>query len=84
MPTEIADPTSDQPQSADEILRNREANRKCDEIRALLPGLKRTVEAFGELHELLDEHEIAGDFDTWCRHEFGVIPELLLDATECL
>ena len=57
---------------------------KSSEIRALLPDLKRLVEAFGELHELLDEDDQVADFDTWCQHEFGVVPELLLDATERL
>ena len=59
-------------------------NAKCGEIRALLPDLKRLVEAFGELHELFDEQDQVGDFDEWCCHAFGVIPELLLDATERL
>ena len=59
-------------------------NAKCGEIRALLPDLKRLVEAFGELHELLDERGQVADFDTGCMHEFGVVPELLREATERL
>lgn len=59
-------------------------NAKCAEISALLPALKRTVEALGELHALLDEHDQVADFDTCCQREFGVIPELLREATERL
>lgn len=54
------------------------------QIRALLPETKRLVEAFGELHKLLAEHDQVADFDAWCQREFGVVPELLLDATERL
>ena len=57
---------------------------KSSQIRAQLPNLKRLVAAFGELHELLDEHEQVADFDLWCQREFGVIPELLREATERL
>lgn len=50
----------------------------------MLPGLQRLNEAFGELHELLDEDDQVADFDTWCLHQFGVVPELLLEATDRL
>ncbi|MEN9576650.1 MAG: hypothetical protein RL077_650 [Verrucomicrobiota bacterium] len=72
------------PSHEDNILRSPDYRRKCAKIRALLPELKRAVAAFGELHELLDEHDLVSDFDTWCQHQFGVVPELLREATERL
>lgn len=84
MTTPSAEPLADQPDGAEGNLQTREVNRKCDEIRTLLPELKRLAEAFGELHELLDEDDRVADFDLWCQHKFGVIPELLLEATERL
>lgn len=83
MKTKPADPTADHPNDGETDI-DTAINDKCAEIRALLPDLKRLVEAFGELHELLDEHEQVADFDLWCMHEFGVIPELLLEATDRL
>lgn len=83
MTMQRTDPTVEQP-NADESDIDTAINAKCVEIRALLPGLKRTVEAFGELHDVFDQQDQVGDFDGWCRHEFGVVPELLLEATERL
>lgn len=82
MTPQLDDPATDQPQPADEILQSPEIKQKCAEIRALLPALKRANEAFGELHELLDEDGQVPDFDMWCEHEFGVVPGLLLIAMD--
>lgn len=59
-------------------------NHKRTEIHALLPGLQRIIDAFGELRGLVDGTELAENFDASCQSEFGVVPELLLDATESL
>lgn len=83
MPTQATDPTAEQPNDGETDI-DAAINAKRGEIRALLPELKRLVAAFGELHELLDEHDQVADFDTWCMHEFGVVPELLLEATDRL
>ena len=83
MTTQLGNSTTDQTND-DETDLDTAINDKCAEIRALLPALKRLGESFGELHELLDEDDRVADFDTWCQHEFGVIPELLLEATERL
>lgn len=83
MPTQLSNPTADQ-HNAEESDLGEAINAKCTEIRSLLPELKRLVEAFGELHEILDADDRVADFDTWCMHEFGVVPELLLEATDRL
>lgn len=84
MTRQTTDPTVEQPDSADDILQSREIQQKFAEIRTHLPGLQRLTAAFANLHELIDEDDLVADFDTWCRHEFGVVPELLLEATEHL
>lgn len=54
MTTELAGLTTDQP-SGYEMLQSPGIQNLLGEIRALHPGLERLLEAFGELHELLDE-----------------------------
>lgn len=83
MPTQVTDPTAEQPNDGETDI-DTAINDKCTEIRALLPELKRLVAAFGELHELTEEDGRVADFDLWCQCEFGVIPELLREATERL
>lgn len=79
-----AEPTTDQPNLADEVLRSPAVQQKFAEIRDHLPGLLRLNEAFAGLHELLDEENLAGNFETACEQKFGVNPELLIEATERL
>lgn len=83
MQTELSDSTANQHNARESDL-GESIRDKSAEIRALLPGLKRTIEAFGELRELLDADDRVADFDTWSLHEFGVVPELLLEATDRL
>lgn len=71
-----------EPNPADEVVQSIEVRRACANIRELLPQLANLNTAFAELHELLDEHEMAGNFETACEREFGVNPDLLREATD--
>ena len=65
-----------------DIFRTPEAQRLVAEIRSQLPGLATLNSAFAALHELLDEEDLAGNFETACEQKFGVNPEMLRDAAD--
>lgn len=82
MTTQMDKTATDQPASPEELIQSPAVQQKFAQIRAHLPGLAALNDAFAELHDLLDEHELAGNFEACCQRQFGVNPELLRDAAE--
>lgn len=65
-----------------DIFRTPEAQGLVVEIRSQLLGLATLNESFAKLHALLDDEDLAENFEACCEREFGVNPEMLRDAAD--